>query len=43
MVQLVLGAHAARRIAEDTLEIIDVMGPTIQFLTPLEEGMRFLA
>ena len=37
MAQLASGVRVARRVAASTSEAIDVMGPSIQFLTPLEE------
>src|SRR4051795_7410419 len=38
MAQLGSGVRVARRVAASTSETVDVMGPSIRFLTPLEEG-----
>jgi hypothetical protein len=38
MAQLASGVRVARRVAASAFETINVMGPSIQFLTPLEEG-----
>ena len=38
MAQLASGVLIARRVAANALEAINVIGPSIQFLTPLEEG-----
>ncbi len=38
MTKLGVGDQVARRIDASHLKTIDVLGPTIQFLTPLDEG-----
>jgi hypothetical protein len=38
MAQLASGVRVARRLAASASKTIEVMGPSIQFLTPLEEG-----
>jgi|UPI0004B6BCB7 hypothetical protein len=38
MTKLGVGDQIARRIDASHLKTIDVLGPTIQFLTPLEGG-----
>jgi quercetin dioxygenase-like cupin family protein len=38
MAQLASGVRVARRVAASAFETINVMGPSIQFLSPLEEA-----